>query len=39
MKPYKQYVYRSSVTGRFVTGKQAAKRPRSTEKEVIKHRK
>jgi signal recognition particle subunit SEC65 len=36
MKKFKQVVYRSAKTGRFVSKKVAVKRPSTTVKEVIK---
>lgn len=38
-KTTKQVVYRSAKTGRFVTEKTAKKRPTTTVKEIIKHKK
>jgi len=32
-------IYRSSVTGKFISRKQAEKKPRTTEKERVKIRK
>ena len=29
-------IYRSSITGKFISGKQAEKKPRTTEKERVK---
>lgn len=37
-KSFKQVVYRSAKTGRFISEKVAKKRPSTTVKETIKHK-
>jgi|GEM_PF-1823279 len=38
-KTKRRTIYRSSVTGKFISRKQAEKKPRTTEKERVKRHK